>query len=392
MRSADLLRLAWRTLRGGRAALPALLCAVAVFCGCFAGAVTQQISEEQALPCQLTVTGANGKAISDATLEKARQLPDVLAATAVLPLPVTVTTGVYTAKQTLTAIDGDYLNAPYKLGGVFPGTSAMPYLVLNEAACRQFQQASDDVGDGALDVPTGVGADALGGPSDAQLPNIDWLKAGFALKLGDGRPVVAKVCGVLAKTDKEEQPAVYLSLPAVKELLRQSGQSAAVQTIWLRVRDIGHANAVAQALAALGLTASDDNAAQQSRWDNLAAQRRYLLALAILAQLAALALLAQGQRLLLTEQRPAWQNLRLMGMRPQQIRLMFVLRNMIATCLSAAVAVTVALLLPNFLLEEMAQSLFHLAVPVWAWAWAAAVAVVSGALPAGDRIIESRTS
>lgn len=381
MRSADLLRLALRTLRGSRTALPALLCAVAVFCGCFAGAVTQQVSDEQALPFQLIVTSANGKAISDATLEKARQLPDVLAATAILPLPATVTSGVYTAKLTLTGIDGDYLNGTFKLGGVFPGTSAMPYLVLNEAACRQFQQASD-VGDDALGGPSDGDNSALGGPTDggdSRLPNIDWLKAGFALKLGDGRPVAAKAYGVLQSTDKEEQPVAYLGLAQAKELLRQSDQSPAVQTVWLRVRNIGRANAVAQGLTALGLSAADDNAAQQARWDMLAALRRYLLALAILAQLAALALLALGQRLLLAEQRSAWQNLRLMGMRLGQLRAVPLLRNMMTTCASAAAAVAVALLLPSFLPEELAQSLFHLAVPVWAWVWAAAVAVASSA-------------
>ena len=382
MRNTDLLRLACKTLRGRRAVFPALLCAVAVFCGCFAGAMTQQIRLEQALPCQLTVTAANGKAISGAALEKARRVPDVLAATAVLPLPATVTSSSYTAKLTLTGIDSAYLTDTFQLGSVFPGASAMPYLVLNEAACRQFRQASDSAGDNTSDLPTGAGADALGGLSDDELPNIDWLKAGFVLELENGRPVVSKVCGVLLRAGGDAPPAAYLSLPQAEGLLRQSGQDPAVQTAWLRVRNIGRANAVAQALAPLGLTAADDNAAQQARWDNLAAQRRYLMALALLAQLAALALLAQGQRLLLAEQRPAWHNLRRMGMPLGQLKRIFVLRNIGATSLGAALAIAAAALLPSFLPQEMAQSVFCLPVPVWAGAWAAALAALSAGVTA----------
>ena len=281
MKIADLMGLARKTLRGRWVALPVAGFAIGAFCLCFAGAAFTTVQREKAQPFELIVSAQGNRNIADDTIAKVLDIPGVAAATPVLPVAATVKAGSYSAELTLTGIDGAYLG-PFEQGGVFPQDSAMPYLVLNRAACRRF--SNDTLGDEA---------DGSDDGADVALPAIDWMNAGFTVQMGDGtRPVVSRVCGILAGDGKEQEPAATISLPVAKALLRAGGQNPAVLSARVRVDNIGAANGVARAVAALGLAAEDTNAALQEKWDGQMKELGYLLAAGLFSLLCAAVLLA----------------------------------------------------------------------------------------------------
>lgn len=356
---------------------PSALFMAAAFCLCFAGAIHVNVQAEQALPCQLFASAAQGKRISDETLAKLRGIPGVTAATTVLEMPLTMTSGKYSAKLTLTGVDGGYLDGAFAQGRLFPPRSAMPYIVLNKAACRLF--AGDDGKDGYDAGPEDNDGTDAHSKDARKLPPIDWLNAGFVLRMGEGeRPVAACVCGILDDVGEDDPPAAYVSLPAAETLARRPGQALVFDTAWVRVENVGRAHEVFRSMAALGLTADDDNAAQQTRWDTLRGEMRYLLALAILALFSASALLHVGGRLALLKERPAWHMLKLMGAGTATVRHAALLQSLLVSLGGAAAGVLAALALPSFLPPDMGKTVFVLNMPAWVAAAAAAVCAMVG--------------
>lgn len=163
MKTADLIRLAAKNLRGRWMFFPGIGVAVSIFCLCFAGAVWETVGREKAQPYELAVSAAGGSGLTDSAVAQITKLSHVVAATPLLSVSTTVKTGVYTARLTLTGIDPAYLQAAFSKGGVFPQNSAMPYIVLNAAACQQFSKNLDtgtQAGSGAGKAAGGVTSSA----------------------------------------------------------------------------------------------------------------------------------------------------------------------------------------------------------------------------------------
>ena len=230
MKISDRLGLATKNLKGLWALLPIAGMAIGMFCLCFAGAILTSVSGEKALPCELDVSAKGNAEITDSALVQISEIEDVLDVTPLLQVPVTVETGAYTAELTLTGIEAYYLDEDYAEGSVFPADTVMPYIVLNEAACKMFTEDDQE-------------------PSD-EAPEIDWLGAGFTVKTGEeARPVTSRICGVLE--GEEEDPMAYVNLAIAKELLDEKGTNA-YTSAKVRIVNIGQAERVSKAIQALG--------------------------------------------------------------------------------------------------------------------------------------------
>jgi len=331
MRIVDLTRLAFKTFKGGRTALFAGGIAAAAFCLCAAGGIWTTVQEEKAQPYELVLSAQGSAGITDSMIADILNLQDVKAATPILQIPVAIQTGKYTAQLTLTGVDASYLDGAYTQGGAFPADSVMPYILLNEAACKQFAEDEKDIGN--------------------QAPDIDWLNAAFSVELGTGiRAVTSKVCGVRGDGDATDAaPAAYVSLPVAKELLRKSGQSAGATTAWVRVTNIGRAEAVSRQIAALGLAVTNSNERMQAEWDAETKEAAYLIAISAICLLCAGILLAAHRTIIKQQRRRAFEMLRWLGMKEREISALFLLHALIVFVMGTMLGVAVSMALPAFL-------------------------------------------
>lgn len=217
-----------------RAAFPALLFWVLAVCLLARSLQTGwALHREKSQPYRLTVT-----AQSALDPEALAQLAGVEACTAVYELSGTVSAGGYTADFTIHGVDGGFVTGTLTQGVLFPETSAIPYLVLNEAALKSFS--------------------ADGTPIES-VSSVDWLSCDAAL---DGLPV--RLCGILK--DGSEAPAAYMSQASAQALLLQAAGSTETSTGWVSLRNFGCLDQAAKALAAAGCTWEAANSDAAGAW------------------------------------------------------------------------------------------------------------------------------
>jgi hypothetical protein len=368
MRILDIARLSLKNLKGIWAAIPALGFAAAAFCLCFAGAVVSTVREEKAQPYEIVVAAAGTQSFSGSDIAAITGIEHVVAATGVLETTATVTAGGYTAALTLTGIDPDYLEGRFSQGGVFPEDTVMPYIVLNPAACRQFSNGGN-------------------APAQGEAPDIDWTSGSAAVQTSEeAKPVTSKICGVLAEDEdagEEQAPAAYISLSSAKKLLRKSGLSADVKTVWVRVRNIGCAKAVSRAIAALGLTVTNPAEDLQAGWDAKTKEMVYLLVIGAFCLACISLIFAAWREMSFLREKEAFLALRWMGMKDSEIRRMFAVQALMVSVTGAAIGVIAAVSLPSFLTAELkGASIYTLPVPLAAGSVSFAACVLSGVIPA----------
>jgi len=366
MNRFDLVRLACRSLTGRQAVLPVAGIAAAAFCLCFAGTIFTTVQQEKALPYELIFSSEGNTGLTDNIMAEISQMQSVLAATPVLPVPAAVKTGEYSAKLMLTGIDAVYMESDFSSGRRFPDNSVMPYIVLNEAACKQF-------------------ANSKAYAQEAATPEINWLSAGFSLQAGEGsRWITSKVCGILTKeeADETQEPAAYISLPVAKELLQNSGQSADYTAAYVRVTNIGQAASVSKALAALGLSVTNSTGELQAGWDADIKEMVYLIVTGAFGLCCASVLLAAERRISLLQQRQAWDMLRWMGLKGRSLRSLFCVQNVLLSVIGTALGILAATALPLFLSSgTVTESNFALAVPFQVAVVSAVICMAAGLLP-----------
>jgi ABC-type antimicrobial peptide transport system, permease component len=291
----------------------------------------------------------------------------------VLEVPATVVAGEYTAELTLTGLDADYPEAGFSRGGAFPDDTAMPYIVLNEAACKQFRAEKNP--------------NSWQGEPEDDLPGIDWLSERFSVRMGEGtKAVTAKVCGVLAKDGeedgREQQPAAYISVASAKALLQGFGQSADYTAIKARLRNIGCVQRVSKAVAALALTVSNSTGELQAAWDTETEEMAYLIVTGGFCLICSAALLIAWRKISLLEQKEAWRALEWLGMKRRELRALFAAQALALSLSGIAVGIIVSLSLPSFLSSDMGgSSIFLLQAPFAAAAISALICVAAGVLP-----------
>ncbi len=377
MRISDLTRLALKNIKGIWAVLPALGFAVAAFCLCFAGAILTTVQQEKAQPYEIVVAAEENKGLSDADVFGILQIEDVLAATAVLEIPVTVKAGDYKAELTLTGMDAAYLEGSFAQGGAFPGETVMPYIVLNEAACKLFKSDT---------ATNSWGYDESNDQPDDKLPDIDWLDTGFSVQAGEGaKAVTGKVCGILApdeEQEQEEQSAAYISVASAKALLRENGQNAKYKSILARVKNIGYAESVSKGIADLGLAVSNATGELQAGWDVKQGEMAYLIIVSAFCIICAALLLAAYRTMRIQQQRSAFEALRWMGMKDRNMSRLFTLQAFIVSAFGTMIGIAVSLSLPSFLPPELkGTSSYTLSVPFIAAACSFILCILAGVIP-----------
>ena len=337
MKSADLFWMAIKSLRIRLMALPALTMAICAFCLCYAGTILATVQEEKSLPYELKVI-SNTSQIQDTTLAEISGIPYVTAVTPVLGVPVSVEIGAYKAQLTLTGIDAAYINEAFAQGDTFTDSSVMPYIVLNKAACKQFEDEN------------------IGGWSDAETeePQIDWLNAVVTVRTSEtAKPVVSKIAGLLSGDDEEQEPAAYISIASAKALLQQDGLGADCFEADVRVASVGYAESVSKAVTDLGLSVSNSNAELQNKWDMEIMEMTYLILIGVICLISALVFYAyqittfqHGRK----EVFDAWQ---WVGMKEKKMSWLFIIQTLLIGISGVLIGIVVSAFVPSFISPEV---------------------------------------
>jgi len=352
MKCWDTCKLAFKGLRRGWAAIIVLGIMMSVVCFSFAGAIQLSMKSEKAKPCELTIQASDTAKLTDQSVSDILQIPNVMAATGMMEVPVTLKSGKYTATLTLCGIDRGYLKDGFSFGGLFPETSVMPYIVLNGAAVKQFVDKENPPAPDQTDYA----------------PAINWVSAGIALSFGEdaSKPITSKVCGILESKGEEEEetPAGYTSISVAKELLRNQNMPAEYTSIAVRLQSIGLAKDVAKRISDLGYTASDPSVELQAVWERREMEMTNLIMVGAIGLLYFSFLIAAVDRGNLFEEHRQLDTMRWIGMTTSNLKVIYFLRTAIADTVGVFLGITISYIIPSFVPEEQtATSIFALQVP-----------------------------
>jgi ABC-type lipoprotein release transport system permease subunit len=328
MRISDLARIAIRNIHARWAALPLIGFAIAAFCLCFSGTLWTSLSAEQAMPYAICVVAGENSTVSDDQLNTIRVIPGIRSATPLLQVPVTLKTGDYSAAITLSGVHTAYLrDETFKKGGVFSDEGAMPYIVLNEAACKLFSKGSRLAGD----------------------DDIDWLGASFKLQSTQvGRLFEAKVCGIVSGGRDTQTPAAYVSLSSMQLLLSNSTQSTGTKTALARIENAGYLDGVSEQIDKLGLTVTDPGADTRAAWADMCEEAIYLAAIGAVCLLFTSALLSAQIKNIAFEEKDALAALHWAGMKQRRVMVLFRLRALFIASLGTVLGIIAAFVVPLF--------------------------------------------
>lgn len=341
MRVSDLIHISIKNIKGKWAVLVALGMAISAFCLCYAGTAFMTVQQEKSMPFELIASTENTTGITDTMLAEISKIVDVEDATPVITIPVQMNMGEYVAELTLTGVNPSYLE-----NSNLPENSVMPYIVLNEAACKLFSKDKEKT------VTT-------------EAPKIDWLNTKAILTIGEeSAGITAKVCGIL-ESEKDDEPTAYISINAAKSLLKTSGQTAVYTTAYVRIANIGRAESVNNALGALQLTATNADAELQARWDLWSKEMNYLFVMGAFGLLCSVVLLSAWRRISADEQENAYAMLHWLGMKKKDIARIFALQSTLLSLIGVSIGALITVTLPSFLPQELKSfSVFMLPIPI----------------------------
>ncbi len=367
MKAYDILYLSYRGLKHHYTAVYVIFIAAGILCLCFAMTGLLGIWYEQNSPGEIRLSAAPGKVLTDQDMSVLMSLEHVGNSTPVLSLPVGITSGKYTAFVTVLGIRRDYIASTFEKGGLFPESSRMPVLVLNEAACKLFSNQDEK-------------AAAAGGTVNA--PDIDWLEANFSLSMDEKvKPVVSRVSGIIKDGKKTALPTVYMDFSAAKTVLRENGKPTAYDCILLQVQKAGDMQEVSDKAASLGYMADPSYLSAGEDW-----RGRQENALPLL--FAGLALLA-GMSLFMTalswidvqKQSEQIKLLSQTGMQIRYIKLLFSMHMMASGVIGGVAGLVIYFLIPFFFSEGAPSIAGELNIKIFASIGALALCILFSAAP-----------
>ena len=358
--------MAVKTLNRRLMILPAVAIAISTFCLCFAGAVLTNVQLEKSLPYELEVT-ANAAKLSESTLAGISGIPGVTAVTPVLEVPASIVTGQYKAQLTLAGIDAAYIDEDFAQGGVFSDSSVMPYIVLNYAACKLFQ---DEKGSGKS-------------TEDTDEPLIDWLSASVTIQTSEGsKPVVSKIVGLLIGDDEDQEPVAYMSVASAKNLLSQDGQRVDYMSAKVRVENVGYAADVSKELKKQGLSVLNANEDSELKWDMDFKDLNYLALLGISCLVIALVFSYSQIKMLRFGKKEELAALQWIGLKQKDSRRIYSIQSMVIALLGIAIGIVVSVFIPSFLSPDAQKTtIFFLQIPFTIIAICAAVCMMVYVVP-----------
>ncbi len=350
MRFRDLLYLSLKCSKSKWAAFMAAFMAAGVFCLCFAGVALITIQQEKSQPFELIVSAENAAGITDTILAGIVGTHGVEAATPIVQMPVKIQMGGYSAELTLTGIKPSYLN-----NDALPESSVMPYIIMNEAACKLFKKPGEKA-------------------NTDKAPDIDWMNTSALISMGEeSAGVTSRVCAIL-ESGKGDKAMAYISLNAAKALFKTSGTAAIYPLAHVRIKNIGCAEEVSKLLSALRLKAENADTKLQTRWDSWTTQMTYLFILGVIPLLCSGVVLFAWRRISFLEQKETHETLYFAGMNGGSIARIFTLQAMCSSLVGAGYGILVTMVLPYFLPQDLSDnSVFMLRAP-------ATVMLICGAL------------
>ena len=237
MNGIERIRLAFRTLPGWQTLLSVAGIAAAVVCLTIGGRGYAEILKEKSQPCEVKGTmAANNEA-----LEKIRNLEEVLSVSRIEETEGVLLFDDYQSQVRLIGVDAGYLNGEWQMGEAYPNETAMPYVVLNEAAVKGFQDKKK-----------------ARIPEDKQP---DWLSYSFQL---EGLKTELRVCGILK--DGAEDARAYLSLSQWMGIQGGGKEEEEALTFWIRLKKEGVKGQAVKNLTSLGMQMTDQGEAQDAEW------------------------------------------------------------------------------------------------------------------------------
>lgn len=236
MDGKERMRLAWKTLPGWGKIFSLLGVALSTICLTAGGRIYGEIQMEKSQPCEIK----GSMAVDGETIGKIRQMEAVLAISGAEDALGTILYEDYQCSVHVIGVDAGYLRGEWLLGEVYPDETAMPYVVLNEAAVKGFQDKNK-----------------AGIPEEKQR---DWLSQSFRL---DGIFEELRICGILK--DGEEEARAYLSQRQWAGLPLGTAEGE-VRSFWVRLQEEGVKEQAVQDLAALGFRVTDQGETQAADW------------------------------------------------------------------------------------------------------------------------------
>ena len=305
------------------------------------------------MPYELNAT-AGSSAITNQIVAKAGQVEGVLASSAQLDVPATFSLGGNTAGIHLDGIEPDYMQGIFTSGTVFPKDSAMPYIVLNQAAFDQLQDKNTD-----------------GNVDDTE--KINWQKAACLVLLednvtaapgknkstaakdsksaaegGNKSTYAAKICGILE--DDTKDPKAYISLSNAKKLA--GGEYTACL---VRVRNVDSVKDVSDKISALGLSVQNMEPTQESDWDRKNTEATYLLLLGIVLLFYSVYLYIKAENLKEGMGRKELELLMYIGLFSCGMQRLYSIKNLFYCCIALGFGVLFYALIPWFLPPDIRQ-------------------------------------
>ncbi len=336
MRKSDCVWLAAKLAFGTKNTLFLIGLAAAVYCVCVGGGLVSGVQEQRSMPYELNAT-AGSSAITNQIVAKAGQVEGVLASSAQLDVPATFSLGGNTAGIHLDGIEPDYMQGIFTSGTVFPKDSAMPYIVLNQAAFDQLQDKNTD-----------------GNVDDTE--KINWQKAACLVLLGDNvtaapgknKSTAAKICGILE--DDTKDPKAYISLSNAKKLA--GGEYTACL---VRVRNVDSVKDVSDKIFALGLSVQNIEPTQESDWDRKNTEATYLLLLGIALLFYSVYLYIKAENLKEGMGRKELELLMYIGLSSCGMQRLYSIKNLFYCCIALGFGVLFYALIPWFLPPDIRQ-------------------------------------
>ena len=308
---------------------PILFLTLAFYLLISAGTTQYTLQQEKNQPCELIVTGeglnnknlnldnpgsSNSEGLTDMDAAKILEIQDVLAATLIYPVSAHLQMDSLQADVILYGISSDYLKQKLcpipQIGTIFPETSSMPYLFLNEAAaCELINIASKSKNPASSTSLQDTGQQSL-----LSGVSYDWLNAEVTITLdanqtGTGKSVISRICGVESlpestqsanSTDSansinsivsinsidsmdsndalteitsettsetnENTAQYYISIQAAKELMLNAGSSPTASEIHIQITSSGQEERVSSQLQSMGYSVENSNPEKWNRW------------------------------------------------------------------------------------------------------------------------------
>lgn len=261
--------MAWRSFqRLGIVSLFFLISGIGFFL--FSLGLFMEIRDEKEEPFLLS---AQNSQITAQELQILSEEPEISAISAVYEISASVQVNEASADITLYGMESNFFETIKKemiRGTIYQDSTAMPYLVLNEAACREIlrvqsgKQAADlDEASNAYAEQSGPGElEKVYGAQylDGLMSNTRMGKAGTVIRLGE-EVLSAGICGLVK--DGLETPAAYLSQESARSLLEPGTDC---QQVWLWMERIGDMDKVIRFLEARAYSVDRNHTEQEMVW------------------------------------------------------------------------------------------------------------------------------